>query len=346
MKRIIIFFLLTLLWVTPVHAHELTAPQPPQAVQDLIPEERTSFGQDLWYIITSALQGISPELRDAVKSCTAVITIIMIISIMNTFPGNNGAVLDLVGCVTIGCVLIGKTGGLIHCAQQTISELSEYAKLLLPVMATATAAQGGITSSAALYAGTTVFDAVLCALISTALVPMIYAFLALSIGNAALKNGPLERLQGFSKWAITWVLKAILYIFTGYITITGVISGSTDQSVLKAARLTISGTVPVVGGILSDASEAVLAGAGIVKNTVGVTGLVVLAAIAAGPFLKIGIQYLLLKLTAGISSVIGGKQSAKLTEAMAEAMGLLLAMTGTECFMLFFSMVCFLKGVG
>lgn len=53
-----------------------------------------------------------------------------------------------------------------------------------------------------------------------------------------------------------------------------------------------------MGGIISDAAETVLAGAGMLKNTVGVFGMLAILAACAYPFLQLGVQYLLYKLTA------------------------------------------------
>ena len=75
---------------------------------------------------------------------------------------------------------------LIRLGSQTVTEISEYGKLLLPVMTAAMAAQGGAASSTALYAGTAVFDSVLSSLISRMLGPMVYLFLALSAANGAI----------------------------------------------------------------------------------------------------------------------------------------------------------------
>ena len=175
---------------------------------------------------------------------------------------------------------------------------------------------------------------------------MVYIFLAFSIGCSAIGEDILKRLRDFLKWLVSWCLKIVLYVFTGYITITGIVSGTTDQMALKAAKLTISGAVPVVGGILSDASEAVLVSAGLVKNAVGVYGLIAIAAIAMGPFLRIGVQYLLLKLTAAVCGVFGNKKTTELVGDFSSAMGILLAMTGAVCLILLISMVCFMKGVG
>ena len=128
--------------------------------------------------------------------------------------------------------------------------------------------------------------------------------------------------------------------------ITGVISGTTDAATLKAAKLTISGVVPVVGGILSDASEAVLVSAGLVRNAAGIYGIFAILAIFLTPFLRIGCHYLLLKLTGTLCAVFGVKRCTDLIGDFTTAMGLLLAMTGSVCLLQLISTVCFLRGVG
>jgi hypothetical protein len=62
------------------------------------------------------------------------------------------------------------------------------------------------------------------------------------------------------------------------------------------------------------------------------------------PFLQIGIQYLLLKATAALSETFGVKRCSDLIGRFAVAMGLLLAMTATVCFLLLISTICFMKG--
>jgi len=115
----------------------------------------------------------------------------------------------------------------------TVSELSDYGKMLLPVMAGAHAAQGGVTASAALYAGTMIFDALLGKIISQLMVPMVYMYLSLSVAGCALGEDLLKRLRDLIKWLITWCLKNGLYIFTGYLSVTGVVSGATDAAKLR-----------------------------------------------------------------------------------------------------------------
>lgn len=345
MKRLILILLLISYMTIPAQAAELTAPTVPDQVQDLMPPDTESFGEGLLFVLKSSIQILQPEIAAGCGVCLSVMAAAMLTSLLGSFPGMSKKMTQLAGVIVTACLLLGSANTLIHSAADTVTELSEYGKLLLPVMTAAMAAQGGITGSAALYTGTAIFDAFLCTLISKVMVPMIYIFLAFSAANSAVGEELLTKLRDFLKWLVSWCLKTVLYVFTGYITVTGVVSGTADQAALKATKLTISGMVPVVGGIMSDASEAVLVSAGAVKSAVGVYGLLAIAAIAIGPFLRIGVQYLLLKLTAAVCGVFADKKTTDLIGDFSAALGLLLAMTGAVCMILLISMVCFMKGV-
>ena len=162
----------------------------------------------------------------------------------------------------------------------------------------------------------------------------------------------VEKLEGINscsvnllKNSMSWLLKTILMIFTSYLGLTGVVTGTTDAAVLKATKVTMASFIPVVGGVLSDASEAVLVSAGVMKNAAGVYGIFAVLALLLNPFLRIAAHYLILKLTAALCCVIGEGRVPALIEAFASAMGILLGMTGAVCVMVLISTVCFMRGV-
>lgn len=345
MRYVLITMLLLSVLITPVFAIDLTDPPVPEAARDYMPET-DSFSEGLWQILQDMIALVRPDLAEAAGACLGALGAVMAVGMLETMSGMSQKAAGLAGTVAVSVILLGSAKSLIHLGAATVGEISEYGKLLLPVMTTAMAAQGGTVSSAALYTGTAVFDAVLSSLITNLLVPMIYLFLALAVVYSAVDQQILKRIRDGMKWLMTWSLKTVLYIFTGFMGITGVVSGATDAAALKAAKLTISGAVPVVGGILSDASEAVLVSAGLVKNAVGIYGLLATAAVYLSPFVRIGTHYLMLKFTATVCATFGGKKIVGLIEDFTGAMGLLLAMTGAVCLMLMLSTVCFMKGVG
>ncbi len=346
MKRLLLILLLLLSVAVPAYATEITAPEPPDHVEDLLPEDQDSLSEGLMTMFRTALGELRPDIGEILRICIALVAAVILLSLLHSYEGPSKHAAELCAVAVIACLLLRPTHSLIALGADTVSEMAEYGKLLLPAMTAAMAAQGGTVTSAALYTATAFFNSLLSTAVSRLLVPMVYMYLVLSIVNGIAGEGMVQKMRDLVKWVMTWGLKLTLYGFTGFISITGVISGTTDQAALKATKVTISGMVPVIGGILSDASETILISAGLVKNAIGVSGMLVILAIAIGPFLKIGLHYLALKATAAVCGVFADKKITGILEDFSGAMGLLLAMTGTLCMMLLISMVCFLKGVG
>lgn len=346
MRRFLMAALIVFFMAVPVQAAEWTAPEVPDSAVEWMPESPVTFTDGVLELLGRIIPSLHPAMTEAIRTCLAIVGAVLLISTVRNMHTSVGKTADLAGVAVIGILLLGASNSMIALGAKTVQEISDYGKLLIPVMTSAMAAGGGITASAALYLGTAFFDSVLSTAISALLIPLIYVLLALSAANSALGDDLLKQMKDFVKWLVTWALKTILYVFTAYMGITGVISGTTDAAAMKAAKLTISGVVPVVGGILSDASEAVLVGADTVRNSVGIYGLLAVLAIWIGPFLQIGIHYLTLKLTGAVCGIFGSKGTVGLIHDFTGAMGLLLAMTGSVCLMLLVSTVCFMKGVG
>lgn len=345
MKYFVILLCLIPYIVLSASAMDFTAPTVPSAGAGDMPLQYDSFGDGLWSVIRMALGKLQPSLASACGICLSLIAVCMVIGLVSGISDKQRRTVRLVSALMIGCLLLQQTDAFFHMSRDVIREVCDYGKLLLPVLAAALAAQGGTTSAAGIYGGTLLFDSLLTSAITGILIPMVYVYIALSVACAALDNEAIKELKSFVKWVATWVLKIILYVFTGYISITGVVSGTADAAAIKAAKVAISSVVPMVGSIISDASETILVSAGVMKNAAGIYGILAVAAIAIEPFLQIGIHYLLLKATAAVSGVIGGKEGNGLIKDFSVAMGFLLAMTGAVCAMQLVSIVCFMKGV-
>lgn len=345
MKRLLILILLLSCLVMPVQAMEFDPPEVPDSGELYMPDDTQSFGQALWYILRQGMQQLAPEMTQAFSVCLSIIAAMLLVRLSDSFPGVSKQILHLVSAVLIGIVLLRPSNTMIQLGMQTISEMTQYGKLLIPVLTAALAAQGGVTSSAALYAGTVFFISFLSTMIVKLIIPMIYIYICLSLANSAVGDDLLANLKSFLKWLITWSLKIVLYIFTGYISITGVVSGAADASAVKALKLTVSGMVPVVGGIISDASETILISASIMKSAAGVYGILAVIAVLIGPFIKIGAQYLMLKITGAVCTLFANKHTSDLIKDFSGGMGMVLGMLGTIGLMLMVSVVCFMKGM-
>lgn len=345
MRRVLLGCVLFAILIVPVNAAEFTAPTVPKSGEAFFPYEQEDFSAGLWSIITEAMASFMPSFFDAAQSGARIIAMVLLFVVVKNMCGGSVKVVELATTIAIAGLLLEPSNMMIRMGAETIKELHEYSKLLMPVLTTAMAAQGGITTSSALYMGTMALDTFLSSVVNTLLVPMVYVYLCISTASCAIGEEMLKRLNGTIKSAMTWLLKTVLYVFTGFMGITGVVSGSADAAALKATKLTISGAVPVVGSILSDASEAILVGTGIMKSTIGVYGVLAILAIWIGPFVKIGAQYILMKGVCALTEMLNAKQAGELMNHFSSAMGLLLAMTSTVCLLLLISVICFMKGI-
>ena len=207
------------------------------------------------------------------------------------------------------------------------------------------AATGGVSGAAVRQGATVLCSSLLIRGIDGLLVPMLYAYIAACCAHAALGSDGLKKLAALLKGTIVFLLTAGLLAFVGYLTASGAIAGSADAAAVKAAKMTISRAIPVVGGILSDAAETVLAGAGVLRGTVGVVGMLVVLAICLTPFLQLTLHYLTYKGAAALTGTVAGPRLSGLMDSLGGAFGLILGMTGSCALVLLFSIVSAVSAV-
>lgn len=362
MKRMIIAVLCVLLLTTAVAAVDVAQMQTeqfgmddlergiPEDAADLLPDispaNPGNFAQGVEEILSSAVPQAGSALLASLKIAVAMMAVVLLCAMVTQMESrfSKSAVL-IAGTLALTLLSITSLRSMIGLGKDTLANLQSFTALLLPVLATATVASGGAISSGAIYVATVFVTNVLMSLINHFLVPLIYAFIALASAGAVLGNQTMKRLKDLCKWAITNSLKLVVFLFTGYLSLAGIISGASDEAAVKAAKLAVSSVVPVVGGMIADASETVLVSAKMLKSAAGVFGMLVVLAICLLPLIRLGIQHLVLKLTAAVCATVGEKPLIDLIESVGDAMGFLMGMTGACGFMLLISCVCSMKAV-
>ena len=334
MRKLLIFLLLLCVVVQSVFAAGFTAPAVPEAGAKLMPQERETFLDGILGLLKAVIPRIRPDLAEAMRIGAGILAAVLMVAVLQTASDSVKNMSELAGVVCISAMLLKSTDSLIRLGVDTIWELTEYEKLLLPVLTSAIAAQGGVSTATALYTATALFNSILGKLFCNVLLPLLYLYLALAIAAGALGDAMLGKMKDVFKKAVFWTIKMLLTLFTGFLGLTHVISGTTDAAALKATRAAISAVVPVVGKIMSNASEAVLIGAQLAKNSVGIYGIYAILAVFLGPFVQIGVHYLVIRLTAFLCALFGPKRVTGLVDDVSSAMSILLAATGAMCLLL------------
>ena len=351
MRRCCLLLLLLALLAVPARGAEL-----PRELEHALPESARDLLDREDYGDTAALTGglgtilhkLSGQagqiLRERARGAAAILLVVVLCGAVEGFYRGTGSgkvltFLPMVGALSVTAAAAGSLDQLIGLGGSTINDLASFSRVLLPTLAAATAASGAVTAASVQQVATVWFSDLLVHLIDQLLLPMVYLYIGALTAAACLPENRLGAIAEVLKKGIVWTLSTLLLGFTLYLSIVRVISGSADAAAVKVAKAAISGAVPVVGGIIAEASETVLAGAGLLKNTVGVFGTLAILAACAVPFLQLGIQYLLYKLTAFLAAAVGPPQLCKLIDGLGGAFGLVLGMTGSCALLLLISVL-------
>ena len=330
MRRMICVLMVLLPFlVLPALGAELSFPQ----VDELLREaegygvtETDDLGQGVQSILETGLDQAGSLLRHSLQTGMKLLAVVLLCGLAESaaLDGKAGGLkaVEVAGALAVTALTVSDMNAMFGLGRETIQQMDAFAGLLLPAMATLTAATGGVTGAAVRQGVTVLFSDLLITAIDRLLVPLLYAYVAACCAQAALGNEGLKKLSALIKGAITFLLTGGLLVFVGYLTASGAIAGSADAAAVKAAKLAISRAVPVVGGILSDAAETVLAGAGVLKNAVGVFGMLTILSICLVPFLRLGVHYLAYKLTGALAATVADGRVAGLIDQIGSAFGL------------------------
>ena len=352
MRRILLAALALLLLAMPVHAQEAAEPdvtfgaenleqaldeQTREALSDASPTSAGDFGKELWHIISSAISGAGLALRPALVSAGKVLAAAMLCAFASGAQETDAMKLpaQLAGAFAITALCTRDVSSMIGLARETVTKISNFTALLLPVLSSSLAASGGSVSAGTLLAGGSFAMSLLTKLASGVLIPLVYVYILLSAAECATDGGR----------AISLLIKGLCAVFTAYLSLSRVLTGSADAFALKAAQAAFSGMVPVVGSMLSDASESLLASAGLIRSAAGAFGILAVISMAIVPFLRLGAYYLALKLAGAIGEGAVMKPHAALLSNLASAMGYMLAIAASALWMSLVSAACFLKAV-
>ena len=174
---------------------------------------------------------------------------------------------------------------------------------------------------------------------------MLYTYAGTVICGAALEQDVLTALSALLRKALRLLLIGFAGVFTLYLSLTGILTGSADAAAAKAVKTAVSAALPVVGSIVADAAATVTASAAILRGGIGIVGVLSVAAVCVTPYLQLAVHYALYKLAAGITESFADKRVGRLIGGFADVYGFLLGMVGVASLILFLSIVSSMKAV-
>ena len=298
-------------------------------------------------LIKHAGEAVRNEIKGNIGLIVSEISIGLCAAFALTFcgDGTNKYYVNLIGVCAEAVLLLGSMDALINSIAETMRRLSDYSKVAFPAVFTASAISGAAISAPAKYAVVCLGLEVLMNLSDKLIIPLVYAFAALSLSGCVYGNAMTDMLKKTSKWAAITLMTALTLTFSLLLSVSGAITGSADALAVKTARTVISGTLPVVGGLASDAAAAVLSAASMIKASVGALGMTAVCAFCIEPFAKLFVRYLAFKAGAAVCTAFSGGCIGSFLDDMGSTAAMLMGLPGSECIMLFISFTSAIKAV-
>lgn len=247
--------------------------------------------------------GFSLELMGKILIITIISSILT--NLQSTFE--NTSVTELANYITyslIAILVIGNFTETMNMARSAIDRMVSFMQTLLPILLTLLTAASGPNTRMLFHPMIILTVNVIGTLIKNLIIPLIYFSFIISIISNISNRLEFSKLSELGRQVITFIISAALTLFIGMITIYG-FGSKIDGLTIRTAKFAVDKLIPVVGGFLSDAVEAVVGYSGILKNSLGFIGLLVLLFICVLPIIKILALLLVYKVIAVVIQPIG-----------------------------------------
>lgn len=168
-----------------------------------------------------------------------------------------------------------------------VERSGSFILVFVPVFTGITVATGGITTAGIYNVLILGASELIVELSRHFLIPVLSVTAVLAVSGSIFPNVSLESIVGLLKKIITWGMTISMTLFTGFVSMKCTLGGKADGVATKTARFLISGTVPVVGGAVSDAYATVKSSFDVIQGTVGTVGVIAIIIIMLPPVLEL-----------------------------------------------------------
>lgn len=193
----------------------------------------------------------------------------------------------------------------ISLAQDAIQQMVNFMIALLPILLTLLATSGSLISASLFHPLIIFLINVIGTIIYKVIFPLIFFSSILYIVSAISDKYKVTQLAKLLRNVSVGLLGTLLTIFLGVISVQGASASVADGVTLKTAKYITGNFIPVVGRMFSDAADTVLGASLLVKNAVGMAGVILLFLIVVFPAIKILVLAFIYSFSAAIMQPLG-----------------------------------------
>lgn len=279
------------------------------------------------------------EIRKQITMVGSIIIIIVVHSILKSVSDglDNGGISQItyfVQYILIVTLIMTNFAGIISSIKDTIQNLVGFSYSLIPLLLALMMITGSLVTASTVQSILLIMITFIGSFISTFLLPMVLIGTSLGIISKISDKVQIDKIAKTFKSSVVWILGIALTIFTSVLSLESSLTGHVDKITTKTTKAVVSNAIPVVGKILSDTTEMVLGSGIVLKNAVGIIGVIVIIGICAMPIIRLGVLTVLYHVLSAVCQPIADKKIIDIIEQMRDTFKVLLAMVCSMSVML------------
>lgn len=202
-------------------------------------------------------------------SVTGVMAIMALLTNLSRSPET----VTLIGSSCVACLLAVPVVSLITRSFSVLESLSVFTSSFAGVFCAVVSASGGVIQGTSFLGLNIALNSVMSVILSEFSKPLSNCMCALSFLSCFNIKTFSERMSDLFKKLYIFILGLLTTVFSGLSAIKTILGGSADSVAVKGVKFLVGRSLPIVGGIVSESYQSVLASLGLIKNTVGVFGI-------------------------------------------------------------------------
>nr|WP_246070698.1 stage III sporulation protein AE [Paenibacillus kobensis] len=227
-------------------------------------------------------------------------------------------------------------------AKDAIGGMIQFMMAMVPLLLTLLASVGSIATVTVLHPVIIFMIHAVGTLIYTIVFPLLFFSAVLHIASALTDKFKVTQLANLLRNIGIGTLGVLVSLFLGVISVQGATGALTDGVTLRTAKFVAGNFVPVVGKMFSDASDTVISASMLVKNAVGIAGVIILLFLCAFPALKILTLALIYNVTAAVMQPLGESPIAACLQTIGKTMIYVFAALAAVALMFFLAVTVIL----
>ncbi|SEO03327.1 MULTISPECIES: stage III sporulation protein AE [unclassified Paenibacillus] len=190
-------------------------------------------------------------------------------------------------------------------AKDAIASMINFMMAMVPLLFTLLASMGNVITVSVTHPLIIFMIHLVGTLIHMLVFPLLFFSAVLHLVSSLSDKYKLTQLADLLRNISVALLGILLTMFLGVISVQGASGSVADGVSLKAAKYIAGNFVPIVGRTFADATDTVITASLLVKNAIGLTGVIIILFLCAFPALKILTLALIYNITGAIMQPLG-----------------------------------------